>query len=145
MIWVVMAMIYFAAGVSKLRHSGFEWIASDNMSQRLIWQCYHISIADPLASWGPALARTVMIPRLLAACGMILELVLPMALFSQRSRWVLVPGVAAMQFGIAVLLGPNFYQLILCQLLWVPWDRVLAPVTRLSEARCRHPVDYDPA
>ena len=76
------------------------------------------------------MARGVMIPRLLAATGMILELAMPIALFSRRSRCVLVPSVAVMQFGIAVLMGPNFYQIILCQLLWVPWDRVVAHVTR---------------
>ena len=130
MIWVVIALIYFAAGVSKLRHSGFEWIDSDTMRNFLISHSYHSTVADPLTSWGLAMARTVKTPRLLAACGMILELALPIALFSRRSRYMLVPSVAAMQFGIAVLLGPNFYQIILCQLLWVPWDRVIAQVTR---------------
>jgi hypothetical protein len=76
---------------------------------------------------------------------MFLELVMPMALFNWRARWVLVPAIVAMQFGIAVLLGPNFYQLILCQLLWVPWDRVLAQVARLGETRNGYPVEYDQA
>jgi hypothetical protein len=142
LIWVVIALIYFAAGVSKLRHSGFEWIDSDTMSHYLISHQYHISAADPLSSWGAALARRAMIPRLLAATSLILELAMPIALFSRRSRWVLVPGAAAMQFGIAVLMGPPFYQLILCQLLWVPWDRVLAQVAHRSEARHRYPVEY---
>jgi hypothetical protein len=126
MIWVVIVSIYFAAGVSKVRHSGFEWIDSDNMRNLLMSGYYHISNADPLTSWGLVVSRSVTIPRLMAAGSMILELTLPLALFSQRCRWVLIPSVAAMQFGIAVLMGPNFYQIILCQLLWVPWDRVLA-------------------
>jgi hypothetical protein len=143
MIWVVMALMYFAAGVSKLRHSGSEWIASDTMSHFLISHQYHISAADPLSSWGAALARRAMITHLLAATGLILELAQPITLFSRRSRWVLVPGIAAMQFGIAVLLGPPFYQLILCQLLWVPWDLVLARVTRLGEAWHTYPMEYN--
>ena len=125
MIWTVIALIYFAAGVSKLRHSGFEWITSDNMRYVLTLQYYHPSLADPLTSWGLAMARSAVIPRLLAAIGMILELAMPIALFSPRSRCVLVPSVVAMQFGIALLMGPNFYQMILCQLLWVPWDRIV--------------------
>jgi hypothetical protein len=142
MIWVVMALIYFAAGVSKLRHSGFEWIDSDTMSHFLISHQYHISSADPLTAWGSVLARSALIPHLLAATGLILELAQPIALFSRRSRWILIPGIAGMQFGIAVLLGPPFYQLILCQLLWVPWDRVLARAARLSENWKRYPVEY---
>jgi Vitamin K-dependent gamma-carboxylase len=145
LIWVVIALIYFAAGISKVRHSGFDWIDSDSMRNYLISHAYHISVTDPLTSWGPALARTVMIPRILAAFGVIVELALPIALFSRRARWVLVPCVAAMQFGVAVLLGPNFYQITICQLLWVPWDRVIAHVTRLSEARHGYPAVYDGA
>ena len=30
-VWVAMALIFCAAGVSKLRHSGLEWIFSDNL------------------------------------------------------------------------------------------------------------------
>jgi hypothetical protein len=135
LIWVVIALIYFAAGISKLRHSGFEWITSDSMSNYLISHAYHISVTDPLTSWGPALTRTVVIPKMLAAFGMILELALPIALFSRRARWVLAPSVALMQLGVAVLLGPNFYQITICQLLWVPWDHVVARVIHGGETR----------
>jgi len=143
MLWVVMALMYFAAGVSKIRHSGFEWINSDTMATFLVAHAYHISMADSLTSWGPVLARTVMIPRLLAAFGMIVELAMPLALFSRRFRCLLVPSIALMQFSIAALLGPNFYQLILCQLLWVPWDRVVAHVTRPAESLHRYPMVCD--
>lgn len=145
LIWVVIALIYFAAGISKVRHSGFEWIFSESMSNYLTSHAYHISVTDPLTSWGPAIARTVMIPRMLAAFGVIVELAMPLALFSRRARWVLVPCVAAMQFGIAVLLGPNFYQITICQLLWVPWDRVVAHLTNANESQHTLPVVYDEA
>src|SRR5918993_2010473 len=35
-VWVMLALIFFAAGVSKLRHSGLEWIFSDNMAILLL-------------------------------------------------------------------------------------------------------------
>jgi len=145
MIWVVIALTYFAAGFSKLRHSGFDWINSDTMSYFLTSRYYYTSDADPLTSWGLVMGRGVIMPRLLAASGMLLELALPIALFSRRSRWILVPGVAAMQTGIAVLMGPNFYQMILCQLLWVPWDRVVARVTRQRADRQKYSLIYDGA
>jgi len=145
MIWVVIALTYFAAGVSKVRHSGFEWVASGNMSYFLMSQYYHVSDADPLTSLGLVLARGSVLPHLLAASGVVLELALPIALFSRRSRWFLVPGAASMQFGIAMLMGPNFYQMIICQLLWVPWDRVVARITHLGEHGYRYAVVYDGA
>jgi hypothetical protein len=35
-IWLVMSIIFFGAGISKLRHSGIEWVTSDNMAILLI-------------------------------------------------------------------------------------------------------------
>src|SRR5215203_1165569 len=35
-VWLMFALIFFAAGVSKLRHSGLEWIFSDNMANLLL-------------------------------------------------------------------------------------------------------------
>src|SRR5579864_2229064 len=53
MIWVVITLIYFAAGVSKVRHSGFEWVTGDTMRYILIWHSYHTANTDPLTHWGP--------------------------------------------------------------------------------------------
>jgi predicted DCC family thiol-disulfide oxidoreductase YuxK len=143
MIWAVIALTYFAAGVSKVRHSGFDWVASGNMSYFLISQYYHVSDAEPLTSWGLILARGNLLPHLLAASGVVLELALVIALFSRRSRWFLVPGVAGMQFGIAMLMGPNFYQMIICQLLWVPWNWVVDRLTHTRKTGYGYAVIYD--
>ena len=65
MIWAVIVMIYFVAGVSKVRHSGFEWINSDTMHNILIWHSYHMASADPLTAWGhPMLSRSVVMSRI---------------------------------------------------------------------------------
>jgi hypothetical protein len=140
MIWVVIVLIYFSAGISKARHSGFAWINSETMRNYLIWHSYHVTVVDPLTSWGPALARSAIVSRLLAVFGMGIELALPIALFSKRARWLLVPSVAAMQISIALLMGPNFYPILVCQLLWVPWDRVVAYFTRPRAAASGDPV-----
>jgi predicted DCC family thiol-disulfide oxidoreductase YuxK len=145
MIWAVIALTYFAAGISKLRHSGFDWINSDNMSYFLTSSYYHIADAEPFTSWGLQIARSAMMSRMFAGIGVFLELSMIFTLFSRRSRWVLVPSVAAMQFGIAAMMGPNFYQMIICQLLWVPWDHVVARVTRPNNVRQKYTVLYDGA
>lgn len=129
-VWLMLALIFFAAGVSKLRHSGLEWIFSDNMSIMLIQHHYHLPNADPLVSWGLALAQYKWLTWLLAAQTVVLEVSYPLALFSRRVRWVIVPGVFLMQVGIRVLLGPTFSQFLICNLFWVPWDRVRRIVVR---------------
>lgn len=144
MIWVVITLIYFAAGIAKVRHSGFAWITSDTMSHILIWHSYHAASADPLTHWGLMLSRSAVASRMLAACGMGFELAMPLVLFSKRVRYVLIPCMVAMQMGIALMVGPNFYQMILCQLLWVPWDRVVVYVTGPGEGRLRHSAVLSP-
>jgi hypothetical protein len=130
MIWFVLVLIYFAAGLSKVRHAGFEWIASDTLRHYLIANQYHVAMADPLTSLGQTIGHWVIIPRLLAALTMFLELASPIALFRPRFRWVLVPGLIVMHVGIAAVLGAIFFQIVLCQLMWVPWDLVAARVAR---------------
>jgi predicted DCC family thiol-disulfide oxidoreductase YuxK len=125
-IWVVTSLVLFAAGFSKLRHSGLQWITGDTMAIFLIQANYHVTDAEPLTSWGLNLAQYTRLSHLLAAAAVMLEITFPIALFSRRARWFIVPSGALMQLGIAALLGPNFYQMMLCYSLWVPWDRVAA-------------------
>src|SRR4051812_33076638 len=56
-VWVAMGLIFCAAGISKLRHSGLEWIFSDNLALLLLRQQYHISDGEPLTRWGIFVAR----------------------------------------------------------------------------------------
>ena len=125
LIWVISAVIYLEAGLSKLRHSGMSWVTTDMMRNYLMRAYYHVSDSEPLTSWGLFIAQSHHLSKLFAAGALMLEVGFVIALFSRRSRWVLVPGVVAMQTGIAALMGPNFYQMIMCQAMWVPWDRVV--------------------
>lgn len=126
-VWVMFALIFFAAGVSKLRHSGLEWIFSDNMANLLTRS---INDGHPLLTWGVYLVQYNWLPQLLAAATVALEISYPLALFSRKARWIVVPSVFFMQIGIWVFLGPPFYQFLICNLFWVPWDRVSHKLTR---------------
>src|SRR5262249_55737395 len=79
MIWVMMSLVFLAAGLSKLRHSGLEWITGDTMAIFLIQANYHSTDADPLTTWGLNLAQSSLLPHLLAAAGVILETGYPIA------------------------------------------------------------------
>ena len=122
-IWVVFALTFFAAGVSKLRHSGLEWIFSDNMAISLIAAQYHTHNVDPLTTWGLYLAQHTWLLHLVAAGTIVFEVSYPLALFSSKARWVIVPGVFFMLVGVRLLLGPTFDQYLICHLFWVPWER----------------------
>jgi hypothetical protein len=126
-VWVTFALIFFAAGVSKLRHSGLEWIFSDNMA---ILLTRSVEDDHPLLPWGVYLVEYSWLPQLLAAGTIALEISYPLALFSRKARWVIVPSVFFMQIGIWVFMGPTFLQFLICNLFWVPWDRISHKLTR---------------
>jgi hypothetical protein len=124
-VWVAMALIFCAAGLSKLRHSGLEWILSDNLALLLRRQQYHISDGEPWTNWGLSVARHSWVARSMAATSLCVELLFPLTLFSRTARRVLVPAGLLFLIGIRALMGPTFEQFMLCYVFWVPWERVL--------------------
>jgi len=127
-VWVAMALIYCAAGVSKLRHSGLEWIFSDNLTLLLLRQQYHISDGEPLTRWGITVAHHPWAARALALASVSIETLFPLALFSRTARLVFVPAGFGMLLGIRLLMGPTFEQFMMCGVFWVPWAAVLEAV-----------------
>ena len=126
MVWLLMSLVFFTAGVSKLRHSGIAWVTSETMAILLVQHQYHITDNDPLTKFGLYLTQPAFLPHLLAAMSLTLEVGYPLALFWRTARWYFVPATALMQIGIRVLLGPSFEQHLICNVFWVPWDRILA-------------------
>ena len=57
--WVVMTIAFFAAGLSKLRHSGLSWVSSDTLAILLV-RVNHPLVRQanpPMFDWGLRLAR----------------------------------------------------------------------------------------
>ena len=126
-VWLTFALVFFAAGVSKLRHSGLEWVFSGNMATLLVQARY---IMDPLVPWGSYVAGHGWLYKPMAAATVALEVGYPLALFSRRARRVIVPTMFCMLVGVRALLGPTFYPFLICHVFWVPWDRVARRVGR---------------
>jgi len=134
-IWVMTAVIFFAAGFSKLRHSGLRWIFSDHLAIVLVRHQYFVSDGDPLTTWGPAIAAHPWAARLMAAIAVGTELFYPLTLVSARARLIFVPAGIAFLIGIRMLMGPTFEPFVMCSVFWVPWSAVLARVRTAVEAR----------
>jgi hypothetical protein len=127
-VWVAMALIFCAAGLSKLRHSGLDWILSDNLSLLLLRQQYHLSDGEPLTTWGVWVANHAWAARGMAAVAVSVETLFPLALVSRAARLVLVPAGLAFLVGIRVLMGPTFEQFMMCYVFWIPWHRIVDAV-----------------
>ena len=137
-VWVMFALIFFAAGVAKLRHSGLEWIFSDNIAVLLLRAQFRGISAVP---WGFFLAQHQWLTQLVAAATIAIEVGYPLTLFSRRARWILVPGAYSMQIGISLLMGITFIPFFICNLFWVQWacvgSRFASGFRRLTVPRKR--------
>jgi hypothetical protein len=126
--WVAIALVYFAAGVAKVRYGGFEWIASDNLALRLVQSHYGLSNTPPLTSWGLHVARYPAVCQALAAVTVAAELGYPFALVDRRMRLLIVPTLFLVQIGIRLMMGPSFAPLLIAHVFWVPWAAAAAGV-----------------
>ena len=127
-VWIVFAVVFFSAGYSKLYGTGLTWVTSDQMSTVLLKDQYN---GSPPVRWGAWIARQPVLPHLMAASTLILELGYPLALFSRRLRLLFVPGMFFAQLGIRLLMGPAFWPFLICSVFWVPWSYVW-PFSRLE-------------
>jgi predicted DCC family thiol-disulfide oxidoreductase YuxK len=123
-VWLLISFIFFAAGISKLRHGGLTWAFSHSLALELNHHQYHIAF-DPLVSWGLYLGQIPILGVLLALTTHIVELFYPLSLFSKKARWFFVPAMFSLQLGIRIMMGPNFLHMMFCNLFWVPWDELL--------------------
>lgn len=120
LVWVLSTLVFFAAGVSKLRRSGLAWILSDNM--RYVLLSHHYSHMPP-TSWGLYVAQISWASKALGLLTILFETGAPLALWSRTLRWIFIPGLLMMQIGILLLTGafvPYWYLYVF----WVPWDRL---------------------
>ena len=138
MIWVLMALVFFAAGIAKLRHGGIAWVTSSNMSMVLMRSAYHTSDADPITSLGLWVAGHLWLSRAMAAFALVVELGFITSLVSRRARLVFVPAAGLMLVGIRILMGPTFGGFLIANVFWVPWSalgaRVAAAWRRIDRA-----------
>src|SRR4051812_17291546 len=85
-LWVATSLVFFAAGLAKLRIGGLEWVFSSNLSIILTRAAYHVSDADPITGVGLALAQHEWLARGVAGATLAIELGFITALFSRAAR-----------------------------------------------------------
>lgn len=112
--WLVIALPYVAAGLSKLSKCGIAWCDATNFRSYI----YGDTLNPMQFDFGTGLllrhAPDWMVS-LLAASGMFGEILFGLVLFSATARWVLPVIMAMMHLGILFLQNILFYDLILLQ------------------------------
>jgi hypothetical protein len=126
--WLVMSLVFFSAGFAKLYHGGLEWMVSDNMSSLLLQHGYQGANENPPVRIGLWVAQHPILCNLLAVGTVIIEFFYPLALFSRWARRFFPLGMCVALIGIRLMMGPTFFEFILCHVFWIPWDRVATHV-----------------
>jgi hypothetical protein len=118
---------YLFPFLAKLRFSGPAWFTAENV-RSWIWVNQPLT-EGPLAS---VVAGSDVWCWAVALGTLVLEVAFPLAVFSRRAAWVLVPWAAAFHLGTAMVLG-YFFPSAPLLLLFVEWDlmrrgRAAAPI-----------------
>lgn len=134
LIWVMITLVFCAAGISKLRNPNLEWITSEYMSTLFINKGLAGDRVDPLIGWLPLwLGSKVWLSSSLAGVTVLLESCAPLALINRYLRAVIVPGLFFMVSGFWIVMGIPFPQWLAAFVFWVPWDDLA--VRRLGLSR----------
>lgn len=131
-VWI---LIWFSAGYTKLRVSGFNWFEQNPLmysikfTSQLLKQ-YPIYYERNLR-WGQILLQHPTVCYYLSIGGFLLEIFAPVALFSKKLSLLIVPSLTLMLVFIYLILGYNFllpYGLVV--LFWIPWEFLLKKIKR---------------
>ena len=132
--WVVIALPYVAAGLSKLRNGGLLWWEATNMR----FQLYQTALAPMQFDFSLAVhlshAPDILFA-LLGIAGVYGELAYGLVLFSQKARWILPPLMAMMHLGILFFQDILFLDLILLQLVFFDFTRIRKAIARWIASR----------
>ncbi|MGH7175962.1 MAG: DCC1-like thiol-disulfide oxidoreductase family protein, partial [Tepidisphaeraceae bacterium] len=140
--WILLSIVFCAAGIAKLRISGLEWVTSDNLSN-MILQHYYGEYSYPGFDLGPRIAQIKWLCRVMAGGTLVLEVFFPLVLFFRWARWVFVPGMFLAQIGIGVLMGVWFTQFMFIYLFFVPWQWIADRIVAFAQRFGRYTMLYD--
>ena len=126
LIKVMFVFVFCAAGLSKLRNSGFNWFTSDFLSSLLINKGFTGDRTEPVIEWLPFwLGNKPLLSKFLAGFALFLEIFAPLALFNRYLGVVIIPSLFLLVAGFWVVMGIPFPQLLASFVFWIPWDRFI--------------------
>ena len=127
--WVPIALTYAAAGFTKLRADGFDWVSATNMRNLL----YEQTLLPRAGNWSislylaPAPDLLFVILGIVALCG---ELFFVTVLFSRIARRILPAVQILMHIGIVFLQNIVFFDLMLLNLVFYDFTNARKAIAR---------------
>ncbi|MDB5299397.1 MAG: putative rane protein [Phycisphaerales bacterium] len=131
--WVMLSIVFFAAGYAKLLHSGIRWATGDGFAIMLMQRFYDAK--PPAVSWGMWVAAHPLIAKFSAGGALFTETCFPLVLFSRHARRLFPIMAFGMQCGIGLLMNVWFVHFFPIYVFFVPWDELLRQVRRLKNTQ----------
>ena len=126
LIWVMFTLVFCAAGASKLRNSGLEWVTSEYMATLLLSKGFTGDRVNPVIEWLPFwLGSKPGICSFMAGLTVLLESCAPLALVNGYFRVIIVPGLFFVVSGFWIVMGIPFPQLLVAFVFWLPWNKIV--------------------
>jgi predicted DCC family thiol-disulfide oxidoreductase YuxK len=123
MVWFSVAITYVLAGLSKLGNSGWRWWEGTNLMALIYRNALNASRGDMngflTSTWVPHWAYTFM-----GIVSLVIEIGAVALLFSAIARLVLPIILAAMHYGIILVMAIPFTDLILIQAIFYDWRKI---------------------
>ncbi|MFN8603405.1 MAG: hypothetical protein U0842_23270 [Candidatus Binatia bacterium] len=132
---LLLVLVFFAAGIAKLRQGGLAWMSAENM--RAILLAPHYANDRVLPELGLRIAESPALCAVLAFATIAAEAGAPLALLGGPIAGVVIGVLFSMQMGIATLLGVHgTFPFLACYVFWLPWRGLLdrAPAHRPRSA-----------
>jgi hypothetical protein len=157
---VLLCLLYFSAGVSKLRYSGWDWADGETLAfylaggskrgedvQRFIQQrgalpdqtfrdgygiVDYVYVGEPTAI-GLWLSQQRVLLRVVSSTALLGELLFPLALLGRWPRRLALLFGVGFHAGIGLTLSINFAAYIVCYAMFIDWcalARLLSPIRR---------------
>jgi hypothetical protein len=122
-------LVFFAAGISKLRNGGVEWALGDTLRNIISdhqYSFHYEAIKSSFRDFSMWLVEQPNLCRFLATFTILIELFAPLAFFSRRAAIFLIPQILLFQLGCAVVLYQNFLSLYWpLYLAWIPLHKIV--------------------
>jgi hypothetical protein len=119
----VCGAVYFFTGFQKLRHTGLDWVFSDNM--RWVLYAGAASGRAPTTVFARAIADQAWLATVTAAWILLLELTAPLWLAIRRTRLWFLAAVTVLHVGTWLTLGLDYWAWVLTvAVLVAPWDEL---------------------
>lgn len=120
--WVI---VYFGAGIDKLRVSGLDFFMTDQFAGYVAYvqQQNFGAITSARAAALDWLLVHPLLCRFIALVGLLAELSVPL-IFFKRLRWLVFSSMLLMNVFVRIVLNISFDQILAVYFVWIPWSRV---------------------